>query len=233
MIDRMRVLGFALMAVLALGAVAASSASAVDAFTSSSGNVVLTGNSVGEPNRFTITGPNVKVECFVANFAGTAQNLPVQEVTLKPEYKGTTSNHGSPKCESDVGEMTVDVNGCAYILTGRTTQIDNGKVDAVVSLECPTGAEMVFTGTMCTIKIPTQTPTSGGVTYVNEGGHITANITATGVTYTSEGAFCKLAGIASEGNTADYVGTVTLFGYADAGAQGELKEGGEVNIEVT
>jgi hypothetical protein len=56
-----------------------------------------------------------------------------------------------------------------------------------------------------------QTPTSGGVTYTNENGTVNVKETITGITYTCESAFlCGLAGIPTEGNNADYNGTMVV-----------------------
>jgi len=242
MFEKRKALRLALLMTLALGALAAAALAGegeetVDSFKSESNDTVLTGNSIGEPNVFRITNPNIKVECFVSTFAGTVENPPVQEVTIRPTYSGTTANHGSEKCESGAGEITVDMGECDYMLTGRTNKIDEEKVDAEVKIECPGGAEIKLTAPGCTILIPSQVPKEGGVTYENgEGGDITVTATVTGIKYETEGALCSLAGLPKTGENADYLGTITVFGYEDEGtgeAKDEFIEGKQVGIEVS
>jgi hypothetical protein len=83
------------------------------------------------------------------------------------------------------------MNECGYELTGETTGSDGG-TDATIWVKCEhAGEHIVITNSLCTIKVPAQTPTSGGVVYDNEGTGNTRDVkvtaTVTGITYTSEG----------------------------------------------
>jgi len=216
MIRNLKALGLVLGAVFAFSAMAASSASAIDTFTvAGGGSVGVSG--VSHNNVFKITGPEAKVECTTSTFSGTVTSG-AKEATITPTYIGKigeTPNHGVP-CTSVPGSSTIDMNGCDYDLTGSTTGSDISQSDATVWITCNGSPNEIFitNSTGLTLKIPGQTPTSGGVTYVNNAdGTMTVNATSTGITYTCESAFlCGLAGIATEGNTADYNGSVTVAG---------------------
>jgi hypothetical protein len=51
-------------------------------------------------------------------------------VTIDPEYTGTINKtpHGT-SCNATGGEVTIDMNGCHYVVTSDTTGEDEGKVD--------------------------------------------------------------------------------------------------------
>ncbi len=214
MIRNLKVLGLALGAVFAFSAMAASSASAIDTFTTSAGaSDTVTG--VSHDNVFNITGPEAKVECTTSHFSGTIANNSAH-ATITPTYTGIIGEtpHNNPECNGPFGSTAaVNMTTCDYDLTGTTTGSDSG-TDATISITCTTAGDeiMVTTSLGAVLKIPAQTPTSGGVTYTNEGlTKVKVKATATGITYTCSTAFlCGLAGIATEGNTADYNGTVIV-----------------------
>jgi hypothetical protein len=94
----------------------------------------------------------------------------------------------------------------------------------------------------CTINLPAQTPTSGGVTYSNGtvGGRkdVTVKETITGITYATTGLFCVPVGLPSHGNDADIRGSVTVKGFVDNCTAGEcpkngdeFTEGSQIDIE--
>jgi hypothetical protein len=217
-------LGLALVAVFAMGAMAASAASATDTFTSPKATSVITAE--GTNNRFEITSSGTFVECTLATFKGTVTGTAAKEVTVYPTYKGVpgkTPHTG--KCKTNLGDTAepgVHMNGCAYVLTGNTTKEDPvGKKDAVVWIQCPPKQEITITGPGgCTIHVPEQTPTEGGVTYTNEldatakKWDVLVHATVTGITYTTN-FNCQLVGIAKEGNDSDYTGTVTVKSFED------------------
>ena len=244
MTRNLKVLGLALVAMFTLGAVTASSAFAVDHFTAEKEKAVLT-STVSENNVFKITtgaeNPP-KVECKTSKFSGTFVTS-ATTVTVFPTYKGTVKKEVDENhCTFGAGKAEVELNGCDYDLTGETTKEDKtGKVgkDAVVSVTCPKEKEItVKTNLGCTLHIPEQTPTEGGVVYTNithlgkKAIEVTA--TVTGITYTSTGALCGAAGISSEGNNADYTGTVIGTCYEDLGngeKTDEFKEGAQIGCE--
>ena len=161
---------------------------------------------------------------------------------MLPSYTGKVNEtpHGT-KCSATLGSITFDVNDCHFKLTGSTTGSDSG-TDATVWIECPTGQSIQTTGPLgCTISIPSQTPTSGGVTYTNLPNHpggaaIEVKETITGITYTATEA-CSLAGIPTHGNDATTTGTVTLTGYVDNNANTTdlttVNEGAQTPVSVS
>ena len=234
MIRKLKVLGLALGAVFALSATMASGASAVDIFTVENGGVntaVLTGESAN--NLFKITGAGFEIKCGVSRFAGTVTNG-ASTATIFPTYYQTTPG---TKCPTTLGNALVKMNGCDYDLTGSTTGSDGGSADATVSITCTSPNVIEIQGPLgCTVSIPQQTPTSGGVTYANEGAGatraVTVTATSTGITYTATNA-CTLVGINTHGNDADYTGTVTVKGFVDNGqgsAPDEFLEGAQKGV---
>jgi hypothetical protein len=208
MIRNLKTLGVALGAVLALGAMAASSASAVDTITGPAGEFPVTATS--ESHKFEITGPGVSRQCTSAHFEATANNGS-KEVTVTPTYKGTIN---VMPLTTHCNAASIHMNGCKYILTGNTTGEDKPAVgkDATVWIECEPGTEIAITTLGVILHIPAQTPTAGGVTYtgnVPSAGKVTVHTTVTGITYTCTPALaCFFTGIPSEGNNIDYTGTV-------------------------
>lgn len=229
MTRNLKALGLALVAMLALSATAASTASAQvqDRLTLDGGeeNAVVTATSHDNVFRITSLGgvSLARFECTTSRFTAAVQNN-ATEVTSTVSYAGTTNvvphtNH----CSATVGSVTVDMNSCGYILTGNTSREDPGPTkDAVVSVECTTpGDEIRITNAGCEVTVPPQTPTSGGVTYTNENNNgkwdVKVTATVTGITFTSHGPACAAAGIPAEGQTADYNGTATVRAFQPTG----------------
>jgi hypothetical protein len=249
MTRNLKALGLALVAVFATAAMTASAASASDAFTSTKEKVIVTGTS--HDNIFKITGANTDFTCTTSQFTGTVINKST-EATVLPKYTGIVNKtpHESHECTASLGNVTIDTNDCHYILTGNTDKEDpadkTGKKDAKVWITCPKDEkgvekEITITGPLgCTIHVPSQTPTEGGVVYdplpLHTGGSaIKVTATVTGITYTATSQ-CGLVGIKTEGNDADYTGTVTVTGYEDLKWEEEgtkIEEGKQVGIEVS
>ena len=219
MTRNLKALGLALVAVFAMSAMAASSASATDVFTSVNSPETITGTS--ENNIFEITvGGGVAINCTTASFHGNINNKDSQ-VTVTAAYNGTIGvKPHTTHCGSDLGTLDINMNGCAYWLTGETTGEDpkgGGKKDATVWVECnPSTNEIIIKATELgvTLKVPAQTPTEGGVVYTNEaGGKVKVTATATGITWTCEPKLaCNLGLGGTEGNNADYRGDVEVHG---------------------
>jgi hypothetical protein len=243
MIRNLKALGLALGAVFALGAAMASSASAVDTFTTAGKVPAIV---TGEPHEkepihiFEITGEKVfKVECQKSKFHGTITNG-ASKVTIYPTYTGSVEKPSGTQCDSTLGVVTVDMNGCTYDLTGETTGVHKGVEgkDATVWISCPPEKEIKITGLLgCTVSIHPQTPTEGGVVYTNEVEPVTLtkdikiHATVTGITFSSTNA-CTLGKIPTEGNNADYKGTVTAKCYKDIKfAPPTIEEGEKISCE--
>ncbi|HEX9967731.1 MAG TPA: hypothetical protein VGB06_07280 [Solirubrobacterales bacterium] len=166
----------------------------------------LTGQQVAE-NAYTFGILVGAVKCTTASVTGTTSALATAEVTLAPTYSG---------CKGLEREVTVNMNGCAYVLkfplSGST---------ASFAIECP--AEKAIETTYdsfaggCTITIGAQNA-SGNVDVKNEGAGTTRDIlltwTLSGLKYKRDG--CEVGGEASNGT---YTGSVTLKGQDTEGTQ--------------
>lgn len=222
---KLKFFGLVLTAMVS-SALIATSASAVDTFTAERNTITITGTSADSLLR--ITGAGSTIECATAKFSGTIANG-AQQITITPSYTGTPAEPGAAHCKWGTGKVTVDMNGCDYLLTGSTISSDG--TDATASIICPGGQEIKLTSGSCTLGIQAQTPTSGGITYTNgrENGKRTFMVyqTFTGVTYTTTGSSC--GSLPKEGNDIDITASITFTGYEDLGG---LKEGVQVGVEV-
>jgi hypothetical protein len=232
MLRNLKALGLALGAVFAMGAMSASSASAVtDVFTvTGGGTAIATGVSTHQvgathtSDRLTMTGSNKDFTCTQSKYAATVTNGDTH-VTVDATYTGklTETPHNTVhKCNSAIGDLTITMNECDFDLTGTTTGHDPvGTPDATIWITCGAKPIEMDAPAGVIIKIPAQTPTTGGVTYTNLPNHpggaaITFNATATGITYTCAPAFaCGLGGIATHGTDADYNGHTIVTCWTD------------------
>lgn len=217
MTRNLKVLGLALAAVLAMTAVAASSASAHYVFTSEAGSTSVTGSQIGK-HKFTTGGQSV--ECSIAKFSGTQTGTSANELTITPTYETCTY----------AGKTThVTMNGCDYLFTGATTA--DGK-HGIVHVKCPVGkvievhiTDFPSAGLTCTLTIAAQTP-AGGYTANNAavGKDVEVNATASGIKITPHGSGNCLFLV-----TGVYTGLSTLQGYTDGKAH---ESANEVKISV-
>jgi hypothetical protein len=228
----LKVLGIALAAVFAMSAVAASGASAHYIFTPGASPAWITGTQIAHTagNKLEI-GENVaRVECNNAHFKGTSEGTEPSQVTVTAEYEECTTHASGINAAS-----TVDMNGCAYILTGETTDGTHG----IVHIECPgtNVIEVTTPSVNCTVKVKAQTPTSGGISYENtfptgEKDDVDATATVEGITFErSGGIICAASGIPSEGNNAKLLEKITIRAYKDTGPTNP--EGEQVNLTVS
>jgi hypothetical protein len=219
MIRNLKVLGLALAAICAFGAVAASGASAF-AFHSEKEKTIITAEH--DPTSETLTtfgtkSSTVSTTCKKEKFAGTAAEPSVASITVHPVYE---------ECEAKpFGEATVDTHGCDYILYAETTTSPKTppneletKTDSPVEVECTTGSSIKITAPGCTITVPPQGKLHG-VVYTNKGSgstrDITVDITVDKIKYTSSGLGCGLGGIKKEGEDGTLTGAATAKGWED------------------
>lgn len=216
----------ALGAMLALGAIAATSASAQgqDHFVSDSGNekTVLTGEAT-PGGLFQIHGvEGLFVECGHTTYSGTVVGSQVNQVTVVPTYA---------ECEASTGEATVDIDECAFILYGETTkhprhQSTGGgpeETHAPVEVECAEGGGIRITSPGCELRILAHEQGKlHGVTYDNISNHqetgksaIEVDFTIDGIKFTSSGFVCELGGIPHEAEAASLTGETIVTGYED------------------
>ena len=190
MIHKLKSLGFAFFALLAIGMMAVSAASA-DEFQSESENTTLTGaqekhleGGVERNDRFTTSGGIV--ECSTATYKGAQAAKKVTTVSVTPTYSGCTFAGLS---------AVVHTNECEYVFS-----LNAGLTTGKVRVSCPAGKEIVVTvgpasTVRCTIDIPPQT--LSGVTYSTIGAGATEEMTVainTGATIT----YSQTSGIIGE-----------------------------------
>lgn len=157
---KLRALGLALLATLAIGAIAAinnASATVSGHFISSAADghtIVNQGIEPGSAHGFSVAVEGgTPIECEQANVQGTATTQTMQAV------QGAMSLGECHTPESAPGTTVVDMNGCS----GQGTS--NSKGEGTGHLLCPAGKAVVITHPNCTITVPPQT--AGGFTYTN------------------------------------------------------------------
>lgn len=171
MIRNFKVLGLALVAVLAMSAVVASAASAQ--FTADSYPKTVT--AVSELGNDVFKIDNASVECK-GHFEGTASEASTT-LTVTPVYSN---------CKAfGFASATVVMNGCDYVFHS------NGEVD----LECPAGNSIVISAGNCEVDVGTQTGLKT-VGLANNGSHVDVKADVGGITgtVTKDGFLCPLSG---------------------------------------
>lgn len=210
MTRNLKILGLAVVAALALSAVVASGASAKHHFAAPNAPTDGTGSQTTQ-NIFTTSGGEVK--CNTATFSGTQGAIRSSSVSVTPAYSGCTA--------FGFATTHVKMNGCTYEFTTPTVNLGGGQFTGEPPhVRCPAGAQIeitpTFFGSVCTVKVPPQTPTSGHVLYQNQGVDATRDVLVTsgvtGIHYTVQpgGTLCG-----ASGTNGSYTGSVTLRGYQD------------------
>jgi len=189
MIRNLKALGLAMVAVFALSAVAASTASAQQGTITSDGPFTLTGTETGVAGSNALTAFGLKVECPGSTYTGHKYNITPHEripsgattFTLTPHYNDEP--HG---CLVTPGNfrLTVDKNGCDFVgHLGETTGGVAGTYGTTVDIVCPAGQEITLTlatnttdltnnKLMCIQHIPPQVGLTGPHLKQTEGGHL-------------------------------------------------------------
>ena len=168
---KLKTLGLAVVAVLAMSAVVATAAQAQ--FTASSYPTAATATSPKGNDDFKTEAGSV--ECK-GHFAVAALTEASNTVTVTPTYS---------ECIAFFFSATVHMNGCDYVFH------NNGEVD----LECPEGAAVTITAGPCEVDIPPQTGLKS-VAFTNDATDITVKSTTKGITYnvTKDGFLCPFSG---------------------------------------
>ena len=235
----LKVLGLALLAALALGAIGAQGAAAVveHSFRSTTNSTVLTGH--GESNFIFqpggTTGP--AFACSIATVSGTNVGSTRDTITLHPKYDS---------CIVSEKKGTFETDGCNFIIDSDTTTSSHwrGSEHGAVSIECEKdGAgnpihQSKFSVLGCTFIIGSTHPAG---TTVNQGLHgarftqvthslkhsVTVSMTLETVHYTALGAPCIGLGLLPGGTYSDGIlsGKFTVTGYENGAAAGTTTSG--------
>jgi hypothetical protein len=238
---KLKTLGVALVATLAVSAVVASAAMATAKITASDGvyPLVLTGHqeakaegggSVPGENFFEST-PGNKVHCTTATYESTvAAAANATTITVTPHYAGCTA---TPSGGGSVN-ATVDLNGCDYTFSALTWTAAGDTTHGTAQVDC-TDPNQTITVTIATCQIhikpqhigdtPHPNPTiEKPITFTNKaaGGstlhpYVTVDVDATTVHYLeTDGFLCPFSGDTT-GTEGRFKSTVVLKGYADSG----------------
>jgi hypothetical protein len=201
MIRKLKTLPIALVAMLALGAFAAQTASAeTNAYHApelpAGATVFFTVEQHTNTGHQVFSTGGGSVTCTTLHGVGTATN-PASSQTFEPKYSGCTA----------FGFATAHVtnNKCHYTF-GTPTAVDLGHVKHTVNAPVvgPAGCTIVITPTTfgvsaCTQTVQAQTPTGGHVITTNVGAgnlrHVTVETTVSGIHYTGTGGACGASGV--------------------------------------
>ena len=220
MIRTFKVLGLALVAVLALSAVGASGAQALKI--GATGPTWLTFDALNT-QEFTTPG-GVTVKCTGIGGHATVENNQTEVTATSISYSGCTTNITGTVA-------TVTMEGCDYFFHGGETDPEdpNHGIEGEVNLVCPEGKSAVIDvyasaakhtagETLCKFKIPGFTG-HREITYTNTTGSrndFDMKAVEVPVAYTREGSI--LCGAASA--TGHYHGEITVTGFKDEGSSG-------------
>jgi hypothetical protein len=225
MTRKIRILGLALVAILVLGSVVASGASALKPhLTVESYPATLSGQQTGENNVFTLEGGR-KTTCENVKYSGTYTETQAKGESgsvVTPEYINcTTTILGNPT------PSTVTLNGCRYNFTANTYVNETEATGTEEHVECPEGKKMeshvwqtsakhlANETALCTYAIGSQTAT----------GTFTYKITGTAETPHTYGTSTTKAtiSVSRTGGTVTNCGAATQTGSIEAAAKVEAK----------
>jgi hypothetical protein len=119
----------------------------------------------------------------------------------------------------DCANITVDMNGCDYDLTGNTTGKDTGSTDATVWVKCPVGKEITITTTSAARSTSTTRHRQKAASHTRTKpwaakSHQNRNYMDR-ITCTAPGLACLFTGFPSESNGFDYTGTEVVACFDD------------------
>jgi len=207
---RLKGLGLAMLAVLAMGSVAAQGAQGATPglLTAEAYPATLSGTQLNT-HIFTLTGLGTAFECEVTKLSGSLASPGSSTVTVTPTYE---------KCKWFGQSLTYDVEGCDFLIHIGETSGSNysGTTDIV----CPVGKVIKLTsgivGNRCEIQIGPQTGL-GKVEGINKAGppkDVELKLSLTGITYkvTKDEGVCALSKVGETFKDGDYSGNVTLTG---------------------
>jgi len=222
MIRNLKVLGLAVVAVLALGAFSASSALAVEFHSDSrTGNTWLTGETnttggVGTTHIFDAAGSTIT--CQVAKFEGTQTGKTAVDVTMSASYSSCTVHVGGFSLAA-----TVNMGGCAYTFNanGEVGVVNRAGAAKTCAEENITYRVSNFLGE-CDVKVGPQaglkSATYDGNTTVTNG-DVVVTPAVSGINGTAKGNLCSSEGLFLNGQYTQ--GATTVKGFVDNGGKEE------------
>jgi hypothetical protein len=232
MTRNLKVLGVALAAVFALGAVAASAASAQVGTLTSTGPVTLTGTeNAGQLNAFTTFG--LELECPGSTYTFHKLNETPHKFIPNDSSTATITPHYKQPCVAKPGNFpaTIDMNGCDYAITLGTTTATANQYNTTFHIVCQGTNQITLTlftnatkhaenKPFCRHHIGTQTPTGTMPTAKdNLNGTIQINGTVKGITeQKTNGGEDPLLCAAAQTNAAEMHINITASGKNEIGS---------------
>ncbi|HEX3735701.1 MAG TPA: hypothetical protein VHU86_11195 [Solirubrobacterales bacterium] len=221
MIRNLKILGLAVVAVMAMGAVMASAALATPQFTATEYPVEIhgAGGTGSTAEKFTTEAGTV--ECGASTFTGT-QSGASSTLTMHPTYT---------ECVA-FGFLSAAVNTeeCNYIFHANT-KVSTDHYTLSTDVSCPAGQSIKITASTCSAEVKAQT----GLTPVNavndpESGGKAEDVTVTpavngqiAYTVTRDGFLCPFNGTGNKtGGSYTATGPVTVTGKTDPGTANEI-----------
>jgi len=214
MVRKLKALGLALVAVLAMSAVVASAANAGSLYnTNGTYPVTLHGEQEAEKTHvFTLTdNSNLTTTCTTATFAGTLSGTS-STATIHPTYGKAT---GAGNCTAFGLSAEITTTGCDYVFHIGNT-ITSGVYDGTVDIVCSGTNKIIIVAGSCEVQVGSQnglaTVTGNNVAGSNpDDVTITAEVEGIDYTVTKDGFLCPLSGTGNftEG---DYTGATTVKG---------------------
>jgi hypothetical protein len=223
MTRKTKALGLALVAVAAMGTMAAA-AQATQLHVNTPNTALLTGEQLVKLKyQITTSAAGPSVQCSSAHFEGTAEQLgqpqvTAQELTLTPQYTG---------CQFIGLAASTTMNGCKYTFTNAAPTA--AKTMLVDITGCTAAAPRIEVHTPgCTLTFPEQHNLSH-VTFAQNGTHVDMNLTLSGIKYETHGAACAHQPETTPRTDASVTGTVTLKGFVDNGSEVATHNGHQYN----
>jgi hypothetical protein len=212
MVNKIKALGLAFVAVAAMSAIVASSAQAgaLDLGNGKTKATITGVNEASQQHNLSIplpAGGTLNVTCPNASFEGTVEGqTDITEATVTATY--------GPQCKVAGLAANVRMNGCKYTLTGTGLAAGTSNVDLV---GCTAGKqieiEQVATG--CIISVPEQNGLSH-IVFIQQGEDATAEATVSKIT-NSQNAKCPTP--STEAQNASFSGNTTVQALEDQGTE--------------
>jgi hypothetical protein len=205
MIRKSKALGLALIAVAALGGIAASVAQAGKFDVGATPAVITASTEINQEAVFTISGESgsASAKCQSSTLEGTAQGTTIEEATLTPTFGiGKGNSEEVQGCTLLGLKAQVLTNGCKFTVTGAGQAERTFLVDIV---GCTEGKQIEIRGIACTVKIAQQNSLSH-IVGTNLAGEkeVTLAMTLGGIVITQTGAACT-PGSGPVALTANYI----------------------------
>ncbi|HEX7280184.1 MAG TPA: hypothetical protein VF255_11255 [Solirubrobacterales bacterium] len=200
MTRKLKALGLALVAVFAMSALSAASASAVE-FHSEAAHTELRAEQHAGEDTFSVNAGTVR--CSHATYTGTESSATSTAQTVTPAYTG---------CKAfGFVNTTIDTNGCTYTFDSNANNVD---------IACPS-SPITVTAFNCWVTVGAQN-NIGPVTYTNSGSgssrDVTVDVNITGISYTQHSK--SFPGCTNGSFTnGTYTGSATVRGFNTAGEQ--------------